>query len=153
MKFSYVLKYPLGWVALFADNGFITQVRFFKHKPVFDQRVNLLVKNCAKQLQEYFERKRKFFDCPLKPVGTDFQQIVWQKLLSVRYGQVITYAQLAHLIGKPTAYRAVANALGANPIPIFIPCHRVIRSDGSLGGFSQGLEIKKFLLTLEGVTI
>ncbi len=152
MKYWYVLKYPLGWAVLFGTNGYLTQLRFFRFKPKFDPKVNSLVLNCATQLKQYFEQKRKYFDCPLKPGGTNFQQLVWDRLLTVPYGHVITYAQLANLIGKPKAYRAVANALGANPLPVFIPCHRVIRSDGSLGGFSQGLDIKKFLLSLEGVT-
>ncbi len=152
MKYSYVLKYPLGWAVLYGTDDFLTQLRFFRFKPQFDQSVNPLVYECAQQLKQYFEQKRKYFDCPLKPEGTDFQQLVWRKLLTVPYGSVITYAQLARLIGKPRAYRAVANALGANPLPVFIPCHRVIRADGSLGGFSSGLDIKKFLLSLEGVT-
>ncbi len=106
-----------------------------------------------KQLGEYFVGKRDAFDVPLDlSSGTPFQQTVWQALLKIPYGKTISYAQLANLIGQPTAYRAVANANGKNPISLIIPCHRVIASNGELGGYTGGVAIKQQLLALEQVT-
>ncbi len=85
----------------------------------------------------------------LAPIGTPFQQRVWQAVQAVPAGKTVTYEELAHAIGAPKAYRAVANALGANPISYFIPCHRVLRKDGSLGGYAWGIERKKALLAAE----
>ncbi|UXZ05869.1 methylated-DNA--[protein]-cysteine S-methyltransferase [Moraxella nasicaprae] len=102
------------------------------------------------QLNEYFAGQRQQFDVPLNlQVGTVFQQTVWQVLCDIPYGQTISYARLAQLIGKPTAYRACANANGKNPISIIIPCHRVIASDGGIGGYTGGLDIKQKLLQIE----
>lgn len=102
------------------------------------------------QLNEYFAGQRQQFDVPLNlQVGTVFQQTVWQALCDIPYGQTISYARLAQLVGKPTAYRACANANGKNPISIIIPCHRVIASDGGIGGYTGGLDIKKKLLQIE----
>jgi methylated-DNA-[protein]-cysteine S-methyltransferase len=102
------------------------------------------------QLQEYFSGKRKAFDFPLAPKGTPFQLAVWNALLEIPYGATMTYAQLAHRIGKPNAVRAVGAANGANPIPVIIPCHRVIGSNGTLTGYGGGIERKQWLLALEG---
>lgn len=102
------------------------------------------------QLDDYFQGKRQHFEIPLDlSSGTPFQQKVWQELLKIPYGQTISYAQLAKNIGQPTAYRAVANANGRNPISLIVPCHRVIASNGGLGGYTGGLEIKQQLLDLE----
>ena len=103
------------------------------------------------QLSEYFRGERKDFDVPLDSQGTPFQKIVWDALTEIPFGATISYRQLAERVGKPTSFRAVAQAVGANPIAIVVPCHRVIGSDGSLTGFAGGLEAKKTLLTLEGV--
>lgn len=104
------------------------------------------------ELDEYFAGVRKVFAVPLDlSVGTPFQIKVWQALLQIPYGQTISYAQLAGRIGKPTAYRACANANGKNPISLIVPCHRVIASDGTLGGYTGGVAIKKTLLKIEGV--
>lgn len=102
------------------------------------------------QLDEYFGGKRMAFDLPLDlSHGTDFQTKVWQALLKIPYGQTISYKQLATMMGKPTAYRACANANGKNPISLIVPCHRVIASDGTLGGYTGGVEIKDKLLVFE----
>ena len=87
--------------------------------------------------------------------GTKFQKSVWAELLKIRRGEVITYKELAKRVGKPKAVRAVANAVGANPLPVKIPCHRVVRSDGTIGGYSGlgGIKTKKMLLKKEGVTL
>lgn len=103
------------------------------------------------QLQKYFAGKLGQFDLPLVLVGTDFQKSVWRALQEIPYGETRTYQEVAKMIGRPKAYRAVANAVGANPVPIIIPCHRVVRSDGSLGGYSAGVGVatKKWLLDFE----
>jgi methylated-DNA-[protein]-cysteine S-methyltransferase len=103
----------------------------------------------VRQLQEYFGGERKEFDLPLAPQGTDFQLDVWRSLRTIPYGETISYGQLAERIGNPKAVRAVGLANGCNPIPIIIPCHRVIGSNGSLTGFGGGLSNKKKLLDLE----
>lgn len=102
------------------------------------------------QLEEYFAGGRREFDLPLAPRGTAFQREVWRTLATIPYGETISYAQLAQRVGKPTAMRAVGAANGRNPLPIVLPCHRVIGADGSLTGFGGGLPTKQFLLQLEG---
>ena len=101
------------------------------------------------QLGEYFAGGRQRFDLALAPRGTDFQQRVWRALLDIPYGRTISYGELARRIGNPSASRAVGLANGANPLPIVVPCHRVIGADGSLTGFGGGLPIKRKLLALE----
>ncbi len=103
----------------------------------------------SRQLDEYFAGTRRDFDLPLAPAGTAFQQAVWQALTEIPYGETWSYGQLAQHIGKPKASRAVGAANGLNPIPVIIPCHRVIGSNGKLTGFGGGLETKSFLLNLE----
>ncbi len=103
----------------------------------------------AAQLDEYFGGRRREFDVPLLLAGTDFQKAVWNELLKIPYGQTLSYGELARRIGSPKAVRAVANANGANAIAIFVPCHRVIGSDGSPTGYAGGLQAKKILSELE----
>jgi len=103
----------------------------------------------VQQLQSYFAGQRKNFDLALILEGTDFQKRVWTALRKIPYGETISYKELAEMIGSPKAVRAVGAANGANPIPIIIPCHRVIGRDGSLTGFGGGLPLKKQLLELE----
>ena len=102
-----------------------------------------------RQLRAYFEGELREFDLRLAPEGTEFQMRVWQSLRNIPYGETISYGQLAARLGNPKASRAVGLANGSNPIPIIIPCHRVIGSDGSLVGYGGGLENKKILLALE----
>jgi methylated-DNA-[protein]-cysteine S-methyltransferase len=103
----------------------------------------------AQQLREYFEGRRTEIELPLEPRGTAFQQSVWKRLLEIPYGQTISYGELARQVGNPKAARAVGAANGANPLPIVVPCHRVIGSGGSLTGFGGGLPVKEGLLELE----
>ena len=105
------------------------------------------------QLREYFAGTRRTFDLPLAPRGTAFQQRVWAALRAIPYGETCTYGELAAAIGSPSASRAVGMANHHNPIPIVIPCHRVIGANGTLTGYAGGLEIKRKLLALEGITI
>ncbi len=106
--------------------------------------------NVYPQLKEYFSGERKQFDLPLEIEGTEFQKRVWNELLKIPYGRTISYKDLAVRLGDEKVIRAAASANGANPLPIVIPCHRVIGSDGSLIGYGGGLEIKEKLLVLEG---
>lgn len=101
------------------------------------------------QLNEYFAGKRSSFELPLKLEGTEFQRKVWGELLQIPYGFTLSYGDLAKKLGKPGGMRAVGAANGQNPIPIIVPCHRVIAADGSLGGYTGGLDIKHILLELE----
>ncbi|MCC7449593.1 MAG: methylated-DNA--[protein]-cysteine S-methyltransferase [Anaerolineae bacterium] len=107
----------------------------------------------VEQLTEYFAGQRRAFDMPLHMIGTAFQQTVWTALLTIPYGTIINYRQLAERIGNPAAIRAVGRANATNPIPIVVPCHRVIGADGSLTGFGGGLPLKEALLKLEGVDV
>lgn len=102
------------------------------------------------QITEYLSGKRKSFSLPLKPEGTSFQKSVWNELLKIPYGTTTTYASIATAIGNPKACRAVGRAVGANPIFIIVPCHRVIGSSGKLTGFAYGLDVKRTLLDREG---
>ncbi len=103
----------------------------------------------VRQLREYFAGTRRKFAVPLDLDGTEFQQRAWAAMCGIRYGHTLSYAQQAKAIGKPKAVRAVGSANGANPVPIIVPCHRVIASDGSLGGYALGLTMKRYLLALE----
>jgi methylated-DNA-[protein]-cysteine S-methyltransferase len=106
--------------------------------------------NVFDQLKEYFKRDRREFNLSLDIIGTDFQKKVWEELLKIPYGETITYNQLAINLGDKKVIRAAAGANGANPLPILIPCHRVIGSDGNLVGYGGGLDVKQKLLELEG---
>ena len=106
---------------------------------------------CARELTEYFAGTRREFSVSAAPEGTVFQMAVWEALKTIPYGTTLTYAQVAKRVGKPGAARAVGNAVGANPCLILIPCHRVVAA-GGIGGFSGGVENKRQLLTLEGIT-
>ena len=108
-----------------------------------------VLREACSQLQEYFRGKRKYFSIPLKTNLSVFQASVLDEVLKIPYGEVVSYQELAIRIGKPGASRAVGSALGKNPIPIFIPCHRVIGSNGRLTGFAGGLDWKRYLLDLE----
>lgn len=128
---------------------FIARKELYKAK---DDNARVLL-DTLRQLEQYVNGQLQAFDVPLDiSTGTPFQKKVWEALLKIPYGQTISYAQLANLIGQPTAYRAVANANGKNPISLIIPCHRVIASNGELGGYTGGVAIKQQLLALEQVT-
>ena len=111
-----------------------------------------LVKAIA-QLEEYFAGRRQQFDIPLELDGTDFQCSVWRNLANIPYGKTVSYAELAMMVGRPNAYRAVGQANGANPLPIVLPCHRVLASGGAIGGYGGGVPMKRQLLALEGVEV
>jgi len=112
----------------------------------FTEHITPVIEQATAQLDEYFAGTRRAFSVPLLFAGTEFQKAVWNELLHIPYSTTISYADLAQRIGKPTAVRAVANATGANALSIFVPCHRVIGTDGSLTGYAGGLPTKQWLL-------
>ena len=118
-------------------------------KCTYKEKSTDVIDMTRRQLDEYFESKRQAFGVPLLFVGTEFQKKVWQALLAIPYGTTVSYADLARRLGMSQAMRAIANANGANAISIFVPCHRVIGSDGSLTGYGGGLPTKRYLLELE----
>ncbi len=147
------LDTPLGALRLVSDGTHLLSIEFeglhgdsAGHQEVCDA----VLASCADQLTEYFAGERDSFDLPLAATGTDFQRAVWAALADIPYGELRSYRDIAEAIGKPTAVRAVGAANGRNPLPIVVPCHRVIGSDGSLTGFAGGLEAKTCLLRLEG---
>lgn len=151
------LSTPIGNLLLAADAKGLREVWFEtgKHKKEPDpqwQRNAAKVTFAAKQLKEYFAGERQDFDLPLHPIGTPFQVNVWRALANIPYGATISYGELARRIGQPQAVRAVGAANGRNPLPIVLPCHRVIGADGSLTGFGGGLPTKRFLLAMEDQT-
>jgi len=153
-KFCKVIKSPIGSLVLISDKSALIGIEFGKGKvenlPIKPTKENHPILNeTEKQLIEYFSLNRKEFDIPLKLEGTDFQKKVWQELSKIPFGKTISYQQLAEKMGSKNKARAVGNANGKNPIPIIIPCHRVIEKNGKLGGFGGGLLIKQFLLELE----
>ena len=118
-------------------------------KAVFLEQNNETLIETKKQIDEYLSGNRKVFDIPLLTIGTNFQKSVWNALIKIPYGSISTYSQLAEDIDNPKAVRAVASANGANAIALAIPCHRIIESNGNLGGYGGGLAVKKRLLELE----
>lgn len=146
MIYTYTFESPIGRINLCADDEALLRLGFGdggKNKP------NEIILAAVQQLNEYFEGNRKLFDLPLKPEGTDFQRRVWAALQDIPYGQTRTYGDIAAAIENPKACRAVGMANNRNPIPIIIPCHRVIGADGTLTGYAGGLKAKEILLGLE----
>ena len=144
-----IVESPIGLIEIKATVGAITSLEFVE-LPGEDERRSPIVEEAIQQLSAYFDGTRRDFDLPLSLQGTDFQRLVWQQLLTIPYGQITFYHDLAEAIGKPKAVRAVGAANGQNPISIIVPCHRVIGSDGSLTGYGGGLWRKEWLLKHEG---
>ena len=142
------------WVYLEASDRGLRQLSIGPPLPDADAAArhdgHPVLREAVLQLQEYFEGWRRQFDVPLDLEGTPFQKRVWQVLRRIPYGETRTYAEVARLIGRPTAVRAVGRANGTNPVAIIVPCHRVLASSGGLGGYGAGLEVKRRLLMLEG---
>jgi len=142
---------PVGILEIKSTEFHITQLLFKESSEVSSETIPEVLKECIRQLDEYFSGNRQNFSLPLAPEGTYFQESVWKALQTIPYGQTISYKQLAEKVENPKACRAVGSANGQNPIAIIIPCHRVIAADGSLGGYAGGLDTKKMLLRLEGI--
>ena len=140
------MKTPVGELTIVESDDALVEIHFGHRDVDLPRRARALA---ATQLEEYFAGKRREFDLTLAPRGTGFQLSVWSALRDIGYGQTKTYADIARVIGRPSAIRAVGAANGANPIPIVIPCHRVIGSNGSLTGFGGGIGMKRRLLDFE----
>jgi methylated-DNA-[protein]-cysteine S-methyltransferase len=149
-----ILPSPLGNILLIGEDDGLTSLHFQAaaqpaEPPIGSIQSPEYFKETICQLDAYFRGDLRNFNLRLLPKGSEFQRDVWKALCRIPYGATISYKELARSIGKPSASRAVGGANGRNPIPIIIPCHRVINGDGQLGGYSCGLEIKKYLLNLE----
>ena len=147
---------PVGELRIVEQDGAITAIEFTPYRDA-DGRVrgsrddaHPVLVEAVRQLRAYFDRELKEFELPLAPVGSDFQRRVWDQLRGIGYGETASYGQIAHRLGMTNAAsRAVGLANGRNPIPIVIPCHRVIGANGTLTGYAGGLERKQLLLELE----
>jgi len=134
-----------------ADEDYLYALSWKRPVAKYKIKKTKIHRETEKQLKEYFLRQREEFDIPLKfQIGTDFQRKVWKALQSIPYSKLCSYSDIAQRINSPKAVRAVGAANGKNPIPIIIPCHRVIGKSGKLVGFSSGLDLKRRLLKLEG---
>lgn len=151
-----VMESPMGDLILNSDGEALTGLTIApsaaeRKRLTSGTRRDGLFVEAKKQLKAYFSGKLQRFDLPLHLEGTEFQERVWKALRRIPHGKTLSYAVLAEKVGKPKASRAVGNANGKNPLPIIVPCHRVIAHNGGLGGYTGGLEKKRFLLKLEGL--
>lgn len=161
--YAYWIDTPIGPMLSVADENAIVMLEFFDRRALLKE-IEKLRKTCrasigfkktslqvqlAKELNEYFAGQRKKFSLPLQQQGTPFQNLAWQALHDIPYGETRSYQEQASIIGHPLAHRAVANANGRNQIAILKPCHRIIKSDGSIGGYGGNVSRKRFLLNLE----
>ncbi len=150
MEHSFTYETKIGKITITECDSQLISIDFGESNP---KDSNILetpfIKEVQKELEEYFNGTRKTFQLPLALKGTPFQQEVWKALMTIPYGETMTYKQIAEAIGNPKACRAVGMANNRNPIPIIIPCHRVIGSNGALVGYGGGLHIKEMLLEME----
>lgn len=152
LQYFQTIHSEVGLWAIGANDGGVTLVELCE-MPKIPEQPNAHTQECIRQLGLYFKGKLQEFNLPLSFMGyTDFSVKVWHELLNIPYGTTISYKELAIKLGDAKVIRAAASANGRNPIPIIVPCHRVIGSDGSMTGYSMGLHVKKFLLALENPT-
>lgn len=156
MKYIKYVNFKLGKIGIVEENGKIVKIVIInkndennKNADDFVEKDTKLLVKAKNELEEYFDGKRKEFDLPLKQEGTEFQKKVWNALSKIPYGETRTYKEIAKMIGNEKASRAVGMANNKNNIPIIIPCHRVIGSNGKLVGYALGLDMKQYLLDLE----
>ncbi len=148
---AYFYQTDIGRIGIVEEEGSITNV-CFEGEAIpkgSDIAETTVIKEAWQQLVRYLAGDLKEFSLPLAPRGTDFMKRVWEALCTVRYGETASYKSIAETVGRPRAVRAVGLANGRNPVPIFIPCHRIIGSNGKLVGYAGGLELKRKLLDLE----
>ena len=148
--FTDTMNTPAGNLLIKASAQGITQVDFIETDQA-ELHPNELTTRCKKQLQEYFEGKRKSFELPLDQQGTAFQKSIWNELTKIPFGQAVSYRDIADMVNNRNAVRAVGAANGKNPIAIIVPCHRVIGADRTLTGYAGGLQRKAWLLKHEGI--
>lgn len=149
MKNIFLYNTLIGKIKIEENGSAITKVNFVREEDLKLSKETELLKEAAKQLNEYLEGKRTLFDLPLAPQGTEFQIKVWNALKEIPWGETRSYKEIAKVIGNEKASRAIGMANNKNPIPIFIPCHRVIGANGKLVGYAGGIDIKEKLLKLE----
>lgn len=149
MTYSTTLTSPLGILTLTSDGEHLTGLHFGESPTAGPRLAEGILKRAVEQIRAYLAGELKQFDLPLKQPGTAFQQTVWQRLQTIDYGVTASYRDLAGMIDKPQAMRAVGSANGRNQIAIIVPCHRVIAADGTLGGYGGGLWRKQWLLDHE----
>ena len=142
---------PIGRLTLIADDEGLCACT--NDKAEAREHPSPITAEAKRQLLAYFAGERTAFDVPLHLCGTDFQRDVWKQLLMIPYGESRAYSDIAAALGKPNACRAVGNAIGANPLLIFVPCHRILAKGGRLGGFSAGIEHKMTLLHIEKISL
>lgn len=147
MRHLFSMMTPVGILCVEDDGNRIVSVQF-DGKQILSPESDLQ-KETEKELHEYFDGKRKAFDLPVSLTGSDFQNQVWNSLRKIPYGKCVSYQEIAEMIGNRKACRAVGMAIHQNPVPVIIPCHRVIRKDGTIGGYIGGTERKKILLDME----
>ncbi len=151
------IESPIGRIEITSNGTAVTSLAIEKDGwlPFADQPENstAVLERAAEQLEEYFAGERHQFDLPVDVTGTEFQKQIWSKLVELEWGEVASYGELGLATGRPTAGRAVGGAVGANPIPIIVPCHRVLASGGRITGYSagEGIATKAWLLDHEGI--
>lgn len=147
--FKTTVETPVGYLELTSDQNFLLSVSFAEMPGKLSDFQPAILKESIAQITEYFDGKRKEFDLKLQPAGTDFQLKVWEEVKKVTFGKTVSYLDIAIKTGSKNNTRAVGLANGKNPIPIIIPCHRIIGTNGKLTGYAGGLERKKWLLQHE----
>ncbi len=151
---NYFFKSPIGGLELSATDNALSRITFLKNEPDESSgSAHPVLEQAAAELKAYFAGKRSSFSVPLKPRGSEFQKSVWEVLRQIPFGQTTSYGRLAQILGDPNKVRAVGKANGQNPIPIIIPCHRVIGANNSLVGYSGGIPKKRYLLKHEGAIL
>ena len=149
MKNYYSYQTSICQIWICEEDNQITRVSFKKPENDYEEKETKLIREAARQIDEYLDGQRMSFNLPLNPKGTPYQKAVWEALTRVHYGETRTYKQIAEDIGNPKSCRAVGLANNRNPIAIIIPCHRIIGSNGKLVGYAGGMDIKEKLLALE----
>ena len=146
----YYYQSPLGWFELVTDENALLELQFVGSGDKAETKPQGYVQEVVQQLDQYFDGQRQDFELNLKPAGTDFQKSVWASLQTIPFGETVSYQDVAAQIDNSRASRAVGNANGKNPIAVIIPCHRVVAHSGKLGGYSSGLDKKRWLLRHAG---
>lgn len=147
--YSYTYNTQIGNITIIEKDGYIANLYINYNNIKTIQKETKLISQTANEIKEYLDGNKKSFSIPIKIEGTDFQNKVWQALLKIPYGENRSYKDIAININNSKAYRAVGTAIKNNPIPIIIPCHRVIKSNKNIGNYAYGIDIKKELLNLE----
>lgn len=146
--YSETITTPIGTFLLEADEDALVSIKLHQGKAI-KSHPNWVTNEANRQIRQYFDKKRDSFDVPLKALGTEFQKRVWDELLKTGFGTTKSYSDIAHALGKAGAQRAVGLANRLNPLPIIVPCHRIIGKNGALTGYALGLNLKQWLLNHE----